>query len=195
MQDWIELGGPVVIILLVLAALASVLSISKCLQLLRWQAAIKQQKSGNDAVAALQLAESQKDSELLREEVQRLASNAVRQMKSGLRLVELIAQLAPLLGLFGTVLGMIAAFQQLATVQNDPTLLASGIWQALLTTAVGLAVAIPFTFIHSFLVQWQQRISHGLGDQLSKVFTRKLAVNGEQSSFTKGTPNKASDAA
>lgn len=56
-----------------------------------------------------------------------------------------MAQLAPLLGLFGTVLGMISAFQALqqAGAQVDPSILAGGIWVALLTTAVGLAVAMP----------------------------------------------------
>ena len=56
-----------------------------------------------------------------------------------------MAQLAPLMGLFGTVLGMIEAFQALqdAGTQVDPSLLAGGIWVALMTTAAGLAVAMP----------------------------------------------------
>ena len=53
--------------------------------------------------------------------------------------------MAPLLGLLGTVLGMIAAFQALQEAGNraDPAMLAGGIWEALLTTAAGMAVAIP----------------------------------------------------
>ncbi|MCY4259980.1 MAG: MotA/TolQ/ExbB proton channel family protein [Rhodobacteraceae bacterium] len=64
-----------------------------------------------------------------------------------LRIFELIATIAPLLGLFGTVLGMIAAFQALqdSGSQADPAVLAGGIWEALLTTAAGMAVAIPAT--------------------------------------------------
>ena len=64
---------------------------------------------------------------------------------AGLRILDIVAQTAPLLGLFGTVLGMIEAFQALqgAGSQVDPSVLAGGIWVALLTTAAGLAVAMP----------------------------------------------------
>ena len=57
----------------------------------------------------------------------------------------MIANLSPLLGLLGTVLGMIKAFSKLesAGTKVDPTILAGGIWDALLTTAFGLSVAIP----------------------------------------------------
>ncbi|MBV6638229.1 MAG: MotA/TolQ/ExbB proton channel family protein [Mameliella sp.] len=73
-------------------------------------------------------------------------------LESGLRLLDSIAQLAPLLGLFGTVLGMISAFQALqeAGAQVDPSILAGGIWVALLTTAVGLAVAMPTALVLSW---------------------------------------------
>ena len=59
--------------------------------------------------------------------------------------LSVIAQCAPLLGLLGTVTGMIAAFQRIQDLQGqvDPALLAGGIWEALITTAVGMMVAIP----------------------------------------------------
>ena len=58
--------------------------------------------------------------------------------------MEVVASISPLLGLFGTVLGMIKAFLNLekAGSQIDPALLAGGIWEALLTTAFGLVVAV-----------------------------------------------------
>ncbi|MFQ1701403.1 MotA/TolQ/ExbB proton channel family protein [Loktanella agnita] len=76
-------------------------------------------------------------------------------LERGFRFLDNIAQLAPLLGLFGTVLGMISAFQALqqAGDQVDPSILAGGIWVALLTTAVGLAVAMPTSVILSWLEQ------------------------------------------
>ena len=57
----------------------------------------------------------------------------------------MIGNISPLLGLLGTVIGMIQAFQRLeeAGTQVDPALLSGGIWVALLTTAVGLIVALP----------------------------------------------------
>ncbi len=77
----------------------------------------------------------------------------------GLRVLDLTAQLAPLLGLFGTVLGMIEAFQTLQEAGStaDPSLLAGGIWVALLTTAVGLCVAIPASVV---LAWFDSRLLH-----------------------------------
>ena len=71
--------------------------------------------------------------------------------ETGLRMLDTIAQVTPLLGLFGTVLGMIAAFQALqgAGASVDPSVLAGGIWVALLTTAVGLGIAMPVSVILS----------------------------------------------
>ena len=69
----------------------------------------------------------------------------VAQMSRNIRLLELIAMISPLLGLLGTVLGMIQSFQELALAEGaaNASVLAGGIWQALLTTAAGLIVAIP----------------------------------------------------
>ena len=71
------------------------------------------------------------------------------ELERGLNVLDMVAQLAPLLGLFGTVLGMIEAFQTLQGAGNavDPALLAGGIWVALLTTAAGLAVAMPTSLV------------------------------------------------
>ncbi|RBW52463.1 MotA/TolQ/ExbB proton channel family protein [Ruegeria sp. A3M17] len=71
------------------------------------------------------------------------------QLEQGFNVLDMVAQLAPLLGLFGTVLGMIEAFQTLQGAGNsvDPSLLAGGIWVALLTTAAGLAVAMPTSMV------------------------------------------------
>lgn len=77
------------------------------------------------------------------------AGVALAGLERGFRLLDTVAQLAPLLGLFGTVLGMIEAFRSLQAAGSsvDPSLLAGGIWVALLTTAVGLAVAMPTSMI------------------------------------------------
>jgi len=80
-----------------------------------------------------------------REEVTRVGRGLLAEARAGLGGLDLIATITPLLGLLGTVLGMIAAFQALqeAGARADPATLAGGIWQALLTTAAGMAVAIP----------------------------------------------------
>ena len=78
-------------------------------------------------------------------EIGRVGSAEIRNLESYLRGLEVIANLSPLLGLLGTVLGMIKAFARLesAGTKVDPAILAGGIWEALLTTAFGLSVAIP----------------------------------------------------
>ena len=78
-------------------------------------------------------------------EISRISSIQIRNLENYLGGLEVIASISPLLGLFGTVLGMIKAFLNLeqAGSQIDPALLAGGIWEALLTTAFGLAIAIP----------------------------------------------------
>ena len=78
-------------------------------------------------------------------EIARVGSSQIREMESWLRVLSSIAHLAPFCGLLGTVLGMIEAFMNLqaAGTRVDPAVLYGGIWEALLTTAFGMAVAIP----------------------------------------------------
>jgi biopolymer transport protein ExbB len=78
-------------------------------------------------------------------QVSTLALSEISELNSLLRPLELLGNMSPLVGLLGTVLGMIQAFAQLelAGSQVDPSLLAGGIWEALMTTAFGLMVAIP----------------------------------------------------
>jgi biopolymer transport protein ExbB len=74
-------------------------------------------------------------------------------MNGRMRLLEAVVQAAPMLGLLGTVIGMIQAFSTLAASQGavDPALLATGIWTALTTTAAGLAIALVTYFIANWL--------------------------------------------
>jgi biopolymer transport protein ExbB len=81
-----------------------------------------------------------------------MAEARLAEVTRGFRLLDSVAQVAPLLGLFGTVLGMIDAFRALQEAGDavDPSVLAGGIWVALLTTAAGLAVAMPTTLALTF---------------------------------------------
>jgi biopolymer transport protein ExbB len=112
-----------------------------------------------------------------REETTRVAKGALMQARRGLRVLELIATIAPLIGLLGTVLGMIEAFQALQAAGNraDPVALAGGIWQALLTTAAGMAVAIPASMAHSWYDSICERVQSDLEDLATRVFTHKGA--------------------
>ncbi len=86
-------------------------------------------------------------------EITRVGSADIRYLESHLRGLEMTATVAPLMGLFGTVIGMISSFSKLSIsgTRVDPTMLAGGIWEALLTTAGGIAVAIPALAAHYIL--------------------------------------------
>lgn len=113
------------------------------------------------------------NTEFLQKRLEKKANDLIHQLSSYLRPLEVIANISPLLGLMGTVLGMILAFKQmeLAGSEVDPSVLSGGIWQALLTTAVGLAVAIPASMAHSWLERKVERISITINDVVSEVFT------------------------
>lgn len=166
-----ELGGPVVLLLGAISVVALAVMVYKT-----WQFAasgVGRHRQLRDAVAAWDRGargEAQRhlaaSRSYLREVVAlgmggrvdagRLEAEAEERfarLERGFRLLDTVAQLAPLLGLFGTVLGMIAAFRALqeAGPQVDPSVLAGGIWVALLTTAAGLAVAMPTSLVLGWL--------------------------------------------
>lgn len=112
--------------------------------------------------------------EVVREEVARRGADWLESLRGGLRPLELIGTLAPLLGLLGTVIGMIDAFRALeaAGSQVDPSVLSGGIWVALLTTAAGLSVAIPTVAAHTWLERQLERLHHRMQDAATRVFSR-----------------------
>ena len=104
-------------------------------------------------------------------EITRVAKGRLTAARSGLKLLELIATIAPLLGLLGTVVGMIAAFQALqeAGARADPATLAGGIWEALLTTAAGMAVAIPATMALTYFESVVERLRADFEDIATRI--------------------------
>ncbi|MFN3722120.1 MAG: MotA/TolQ/ExbB proton channel family protein [Paracoccaceae bacterium] len=173
LEGLIRLGGPVVALILALSVLAGAVVLWKL-----WQFraagvgchhallnAIAAQDAGQ-RTRARSLAETAPShlapllSEALqaktagpRDRLYTLAEDRLARLESGFRLLDTIAQIAPLLGLFGTVLGMIDAFRAMqgAGQAVDPSVLAGGIWVALMTTAAGLAVAMPVSSLLSWL--------------------------------------------
>jgi biopolymer transport protein ExbB len=90
----------------------------------------------------------------VREAIEDAADRELVNLERGLGMIGVLGKIAPLLGLLGTVTGMIDAFRKIQSVGGGPvdqTVLAGGIWQALLTTAAGLSVAIPVYIAHSLL--------------------------------------------
>lgn len=102
-----------------------------------------------------------------------------RSLDRGLWLLGFLAESAPLLGLLGTVLGMIRAFQEIQGAQGavDAQLLAGGIWEALLTTAFGLVVAIPALGVYHFLtsrISLMESMAEDLTDHAVRIFTAEI---------------------
>lgn len=94
-----------------------------------------------------------------------------------LPLIKIIAAIAPLMGLLGTVTGMINTFQSMTLFgTGDPKLMAGGISQALVTTVLGIVVALPTLFMHSIVQGWSRRIIHTLEEQSAGI----IAVHAEQ---------------
>ena len=113
------------------------------------------------------------ESDALQDEIERQGSLKLRELRTYLPALEVIGMLSPLLGLLGTVLGMIDAFQamELAGNEVDPATLSGGIWQALLTTAVGLVIAIPALAVFNWMDHKVQRVAAKLDDAVTQVFT------------------------
>jgi biopolymer transport protein ExbB len=162
-------GGPIMFILAALSVLSLTVIVAKILQLLpvvggnsRRDAAIAQWAQGEreaaktaisggrapaDKIMAYAMAaiDAGAKGPALEQELTRHGNAEVTRLSGSIRLLELIAMVSPLLGLLGTVLGMIQSFQDLAQAEGaaNASVLAGGIWLALLTTAAGLIVAIP----------------------------------------------------
>lgn len=104
------------------------------------------------------------------------AEQKLQPLEAGFRILDMVAQLAPLLGLLGTVIGMIEAFQALqdAGPQVDPSALAGGIWVALLTTAAGLTVAMPTSVALSWF-EAQMDDARSLADYSFSVISRPVS--------------------
>jgi biopolymer transport protein ExbB len=90
----------------------------------------------------------------LREVVREIAQLAIPDLEANISLLGTIGYIAPLLGLLGTVTGMIAAFEKINRMSGAASVgdLSQGIYTALITSAAGLAVAIPCYLAHNFLV-------------------------------------------
>jgi len=191
----IDKGGPIVIILMCMSVLSLAIILFKILQF--WRAGLARRSfidssiskitSGDKAGAASLLRKTRSPiartlaagvdaslrGENVEEEISRVGGNELGGLQSYFRGLEVIGNISPLLGLLGTVIGMINAFQQLENAGSkvDPAILSGGIWEALLTTAVGLAVAIPAISALNLLESRVDTARLALRDASSRLIT------------------------
>ena len=110
---------------------------------------------------------------LVEGDLARRGNDEVAAMSTGLRLLDLISMISPLLGLLGTVLGMVQSFQDLSMAEGsaNASVLAGGIWLALLTTAGGLLVAIPAAIGASLLTGWVETAALRIESTVGRLLT------------------------
>ncbi len=108
-------------------------------------------------------------------ETARAARAILSEARAGLRLLDLVTTAAPLLGLLGTVLGMIEAFRALeeSGARADAAALAGGIWEALLTTAAGMAVALPAAVALAWFEGVIEAMRHDMEDAATRILLRR----------------------
>ena len=210
-NGWIEAGGSIVAVLLVLSVFLLTLVLLKLWQFQRaglfspyhhrlshdalalWQKGDQQaaqQLVANTANPVHQVLSSgmtylqagQLHGQSLGDELSRQALRHLNALRGHLRPIEVIANLAPLIGLLGTVQGMIEAFQAMeaAGKQVDPSILSGGIWKALLTTAVGLLVAIPATILFNWFERRVELCAELMQDSVAQLFTHQASAANER---------------
>ncbi len=95
-----------------------------------------------------------------------------------LTLIKIISTIAPLMGLLGTVTGMIQVFQQITVYgAGDPTIMAGGISMALMTTVLGIVAAIPCILMHAWVKSKSDRIIHVLEEQATGIIAKKAEAS------------------
>ncbi|GMG85521.1 hypothetical protein LNKW23_47430 [Paralimibaculum aggregatum] len=201
---WARDGGPIVWLLAVASVYSLALIIVKVIDLggvlggaAARSAALADWRGGKLAEAQAQVTEgrypadrvlahgmtalaARENAEVVERELERRGNEELERMRRWLRTLEVIAMVSPLLGLLGTVLGMIQSFQELelAGGSANAAVLAGGIWQALLTTAAGLIVAIPAAIAANLLSAKVDRAAHMIEDAVSALFAAEHARSG-----------------
>jgi len=113
------------------------------------------------------------DTESLELKLNEAVLKEIPNLENSLTLIKIIAAVAPLLGLLGTVTGMIITFQAITIFgAGDPKTMASGISSALITTVLGLIVAIPTLLAHTIVSGRAKRVIHVLEEQAAGIIAR-----------------------
>ncbi len=181
-QERIQQGGVVGYIIIALGAIGFLYAILRLSTLMMTGHKMKQQMnaaaaSDDNPLGRVLTATEQSSTEdiatlelILDEAITREVPN----LEKGLSMIKLFAAVAPLLGLLGTVTGMITTFQSISLFgTGDPKLMADGISQALVTTMLGLCVAIPLLFLHNLVASRSKALVQILDEQSAGIMSRR----------------------
>jgi len=184
----IKQGGIIGYVILALGAMALLFSLYKYIGLVKIESKIKKQlqteeASSDNPLGRILLAfkkHKSKDISTIEAKLDAAILKEIPAIQAGLPMIKLVAAVAPLLGLLGTVTGMIETFQSITLFgTGDPKLMAGGISQALVTTVLGLVVAVPVLFIFSILNTKSKKIIEILTQQTSTIIAKKLEITGK----------------
>ncbi|PKL95578.1 MAG: hypothetical protein CVV18_04965 [Gammaproteobacteria bacterium HGW-Gammaproteobacteria-8] len=182
LRERMRQGGTVGMIIIVIGVFGVLFSIWKGVMLLLRGNAIKRQvgkseaSKGNALGRVLSVYQDNPDAdvETLELKLDEAILRETAPLETGLPLIKVLYVVAPLIGLLGTVVGMIETFQQITLFgTGDPRMMASGISMALITTVLGLCVAIPLTVIHSMLHSRSRGLIQILEEQAAGIIARK----------------------
>lgn len=177
----IEDGGPVGFVILGLGLLGLLLCLWKAVSLYTTSGKISRELKTRQVdvqnplgrILAVYAENPQVDVETLELKLDEAILRETAPVEKGLNFIKVLYVVAPLLGLLGTVVGMIATFQMITLFgTGDPRMMAGGISTALVTTVLGLVVAIPLTLVHSFLQGKSRSIIQVLEEQAAGIVAR-----------------------
>lgn len=181
LQERFQQGGIVAIIIATLLVISAAFGLFRLFALLMTTSAINAQKrrstaSKSNPLGRIMLAyEEVKDRpiETIELKIDEAILRETPKLEFGLNFLKLAAGVAPLLGLLGTVTGMIRTFTQITLFgTGDPRIMAGGISEALVTTVSGLIAAIPLLFIHSFAASFARGAQQTLEEQAAGIIAR-----------------------
>lgn len=175
-------GGVVGYVITVIFIIALLVSLWRWLALMAVGGKVKSQlkasqaKTNNPLGRVLKVAEDNPgiDGESLELKLEEAVLKERPSIEAYLGFIKIVSMVAPLLGLLGTVVGMIQTFQAITIYgAGDPTAMAGGISGALVTTVLGLVVAIPTVLIHAYLNGKAKTIIHILDEQSAGIIAEK----------------------
>ncbi len=166
-MSYIDKGGVIMYILLLLSIIGISIIILKLI-------VYKQFKKEISSYTKMILKDlNLKDEQIILKQLKDEISFKMLNLEKGVDFVKTIATLAPLLGLLGTVIGILDSFEKIASKGMDTTFFASGISLALITTVGGLIVAIPHIIGYNYLVKTLDIIEVTLDKELTKNYLEK----------------------
>ena len=185
-RHWVQ-GGPIGKGIIIMALLGVVFGVLNIVRLFLVKSAVgaqkrKAQPSKSNALGRVMMAydsAKNKDAETVELKLDEAILKESPSLEKGLNLLKLLAGIAPLLGLLGTVTGMIQTFQAMMIYgTGDPQLMAGGISVALVTTMLGLYAAIPLLILHSFCSSMARSVQGTLEEQSAGIVARHVEARG-----------------